>query len=386
MEADYKSLGKAAPYRATMLPDGADRQVLKEAHEYCWKRRTIWRPQFFLASVSRPSWRPNLTIIREGSRLAGIVYAKERCVFGIPSGIIYGDGSLHTMIVADRAGREPVFQAAIENMLRTPGVRAIRMVLPPGGFEIDVLSRLAAERRWEISYGPVENHIIVPLPGRYEEFLQSASYKTRRNLRYYRRQFEQAGGVFVDRVDWSDFHRAAWALRPKSRIAPPLAAMARPMNVLWVAGQPILAGLRSRSGDWLGLAGGWRDGDRAVLFFQLNDDRHHPRASLSTVLRSYFIEMLISLGVRDLVLWGGSAGPISRLAYPIPAVAVHVDKPSGPWRSVRWMLSAAAKWAPPAVANRIRWILPAPHASPANLEIAAGDCGVTRPSSSRESN
>ena len=128
--------------------------------------------------------------------------------------------------------------------------------------------------------------------------------------------------------------------------------------MLSAADRPLLVGLRSRSGEWLSLAGGWQEEARATLFFQLNNDKEHSSASLSTVLRAYLVEMLIDQCVKELVLWGGSSAPLMRVADTVPALAVQLDKSTRSWRFLRAALSSVSKWMPTQIATGLRWVTP----------------------------
>ena len=115
------------------------------------------------------------------------------------------------------------------------------------------------------------------------------------------------------------------------------------MNVVAAVDRPWAVGLKHGNGEWLSVAAGWYSGDRATMFFQLNNDREHAEASLSVVLRARLIETLIGRGVRELVFWSGSAPPLSRYATEIPAVALHLDSRTPAWRLARFAIRIAGR-------------------------------------------
>jgi len=125
---------------------------------------------------------------------------------------------------------------------------------------------------------------------------------------------------------------------------------------LATAGRPWTVGLKSRDGAWLSIAAGWFTGARAVMFFQLNDDRDHEDASLSVVLRGLLIETLIRRGIPELVFWSGCAAPLSRYVEPIPAMAAYLDTPALGWRLIRSMIGKTHPWMPGWMAADLRWI------------------------------
>jgi hypothetical protein len=336
----------------------ADLDRLKEVGALCRRERPIWNPGFFLSSIDRRNWSSAVSVVSTGGTVKGIMYAKERCILGVPTGIIYADGSLGSMVIAGAPNRESVFYAAIDSLLNSPRVQGLRLVVPPNGFELQAILRLLDSGTFDVSYASVKNHAIVLLPSDYQEYVASLSYKARRNVRYYRRQSEGRGELYVTQIPFDQFKSAAWTLKPKCKIASGSSAVRRAMKMLSAADRPLLVGLRSRSGEWLSLAGGWQEEARATLFFQLNNDKEHSSASLSTVLRAYLVEMLIDQCVKELVLWGGSSAPLMRVADTVPALAVQLDKSTRSWRFLRAALSSVSKWMPTQIATGLRWVTP----------------------------
>jgi hypothetical protein len=56
-------------------------------------------PEFFLASIIK-GWGPRVVVYSAGD-VVGIMYTKERVISGIPTGIVYGDGSLGGMLLSN---------------------------------------------------------------------------------------------------------------------------------------------------------------------------------------------------------------------------------------------------------------------------------------------
>ena len=66
-----------------------------------------------------------------------------------------------------------------------------------------------------------------------------------------------------------------------------------------------LTGLRGPDGQWLSLAGGWRQDGTTVLHWQMNRagmEKH----SIGTVMRSYLLEDEIARGASRLLIFGGT--------------------------------------------------------------------------------
>jgi hypothetical protein len=239
----------------------------------------------------------------------------------------------------------------------------LRLLAPPDGFEARVAANTSSALDFEIGCGTVEAHTRLPLAPDYEQFVERLGYKTRRNFRYYRRRFEDEGHTYHPQVSLSEMRAAVAALRSKCRIPSARSEIRRAVDVASAVDHPWIVGLTHRNGEWLSVAAGWHDANRATMFFQLNNDREHAEASLSVVLRARLIETLIAGGTRELLFWSGSAPPLSRYTTPIPAVAYHLDSSTPVWRLARfvirmagrhlatWMDSALRGAGAPAIAN-----------------------------------
>jgi hypothetical protein len=100
---------------------------------------------------------------------------------------------------------------------------------------------------------------------------------------------------------------------------------------------PIFLGLQSADGVWLSIIGGWSSGEQASLLFQLNHDgAEYDGASLSTTLRSHFLEMLVERGVRVVKVLGGCGGILQRFCRPDEYQVITLRKPG--WRSHVFLL------------------------------------------------
>lgn len=119
---------------------------------------------------------------------------------------------------------------------------------------------------------------------------------------------------------------------------------------------PIRMGLRGKDGQWLSIIGGWRDADRAVICFQLNDDRGRPQVSLCTVIGGYLVENAISRNVRAIAFWAGASGQLAPNCRDVPAVCLHFDSNRLLWRALRRSLTAMAGLYPPRFRSAVEWI------------------------------
>lgn len=332
-----------------------------------WLRSTQWRlpeahrtytPAFLAASASHAGWRPAISGVRAEGELIGLFYAREKTLGGIGTGLIYADAVLGGMIAAEPVHQERVFSCALTEMLQRPSVRGLRICVPPDGYERRVVERLASSLPVRVSFRPLQYHSAIPLSATFAEFLNSLGRHTRRNLRYYRRRFEATHGAFVSAMNFAEFEQAAEVLLCKKVVGASHSALRRTLAVLSAVSRPLLAGLRSRDGDWMAVIGGWHAGTSAVVFAQMNDDRDHTDMSLGLVLRSYLIEAMTVAGMHEVVFWAGAGGLLAKHAIPLPTTAVYLDKQLPGWRLFQCTLAALQNYLPETVRQKSVWVLP----------------------------
>jgi hypothetical protein len=332
--------------------DGAVRRLMPD-------RDTTLDPRFFLASMSE-EWTPRVVVVSRGDDIVGVVYAKERRIGGVSTGIVFGDGRLGSMVVAGPVERQEIFTYAMQSLSTRTGVRAVRLLIPPDGVEARAIARVQSSLPVDLAYSsvsPARTHDRLALPEDFEAFLRLLGGNTRRNFLKYTRKFKAARHTYIDDLSTRDLVCAVTALRTKCRFLSGTGEIKRAVNTVLAVDRPWIVGLKHFNGDWLSIAAGWCSGDRAVMFLQLNNDREHAGASLSVVLRAHLIESLIRRGIQEMVFWSGSAPPLSRYASAMPAVAVHLDPRTFGWRLFRFMIGKAAPWLPRRMAENTRWIV-----------------------------
>lgn len=343
-------------HSAVVLSAAPDIYQLRDwAPPFLWAHDTTC-PEFFLASLSQGQWAPCVVVVSRGAAVVGVVYAKQRRIAGLSTGIVYADGSLGHMVVADPIDHEDILAVALQQLFTSAGVRGVRLVIPPNGPEQRAVTTAHTAMALDVAYTRVANHSRLLLPHSYQEFLHGLGPQTRRNFRRYRCHFEAAGHRYIEHLSADDFRQAAWSLQTQSSIPSTRRAIERSVKMMAALNRPVAIGLRHRSGEWLSVAGGWYDAGGATLFSQLNHDRAFPDMSLSVVLRANLIEMLIRQGLRELVFWAGTAPPLSRYASCVPAVSVHLDVPTREWRRVRSVIARLGTWMPRRMAAEVRWI------------------------------
>ena len=310
-------------------------------------------PHFFLASLLSRSFRPCVVVVSQGRRIAGLLYARERLVAGIPTGVVLADDTLGTMVVARPDEAESVLQCALETLLKHKAALRFRV----GSDRLALLQAEAAMANAEIQFHREDHHAHLELPETYDQFLAKVGSSTRHNFCRYRRRSEAAGNEFCPELTFTDFCAAAKRLFPKETYARHESNFRQCLGMMEAMPSRLLVGLRRPGGEWISLAGGWYAGDRAVLNMQLND-RACARESVSLVLRSYLIEQLIQRGTRELVFWAGTSAPLSSYVAPREEFMTYVDSRSHPWRLVRLACVTMAKLAPATFGRWLKWEAP----------------------------
>lgn len=300
--------------------------------------------QLYLALLPE-EWTPKLICVRHGNQLVGVVCAKDREIVG-SSHIWYADFSLGSTMLGDSIEQQAIFLLALETMLARAGTRGIRISVRPLGPELAAVRRLVASKGLNCRVWSQDGHAVLSLPSTYQELLSSFGGTTRRNFRYYRRRFETRGHMYLENLSMEELRLAVAYLRPKCNKAG-LSDPFRFLNAAAFADRPLVVGLRHRNGEWLSvICGVYTEDATAVLLLQLNNDRDFPRDSLSVVSRAYLIESLIHRGMKDLVVWDGTAPPLNRYVTHINTVGISIDSPDYKWSLVRTLKSVLLPWLP----------------------------------------
>jgi hypothetical protein len=353
-------------YSGVLLSSAAEiRELAEVASQLAQRDEPMLDPAFFLASVSK-GWAPKVVLVHTGRDVAGILYARERVISGISTGVVYADGSLDGMLLARERHRQDALRVALETLLSSPGIRGLRLRLLRDSGDLDSIGQLVISRSLDVQYSLIEHdvsplwkyHAHLPLAESYDRFLNRLGSTTRHNFRYYRRRFEAAGHRFVDRLSVDELRSAALELAPKSKLVTSWRQMEIEdgLKMVAAAGRPLAIGLKHRDGEWLSVIGGWYRPGGAVLCFQCNNDCNFGPDSLSIVLRAYLIESLIAQSLEELVIWADTRPPLSRYVSYAPAVGVRLDLPTCSWRVARLLISTAKPFLPSRLAAVAHWI------------------------------
>jgi hypothetical protein len=168
-------------------------------------------------------------------------------------------------------------------------------------FEFLPSAKITAEWTWR------EREIsgYLPLCATYDSTLVQLGHRTRRNLRHYRRLAEQELGCRpfdssgISREEYLAFNRECMFAVPDK------VALWR-LEVMKDLKDPVVLGMRDKDSKLLALLGGRRFMDRMEILWQMNL-RGLPQHSLSTVMRSYCMEMEIARGTKRLYIEGGTS-------------------------------------------------------------------------------
>ena len=364
--ADHSANVSAKEYSGVVLSSASQvRGLRNSANRLMQTQNTMLSPEFFLASLPE-GWRPKVVAVYSARDVIGVLYAKERIIKGFPTGIVYADGSLGGVLLADHLYHRCAFRVAAETLLASSGIRGMRLRILHSSRDFDAVLQLTASKSLDIEYSPVEdrssplwkNHAHLGLADTYDDFLKTLGSTTRHNFRYYRRRFEASGHKFVEHLSLDELSSASLALFPKSK----LTARAQQKSIDWqlkrvaAASRPLAVGLKHHSGEWLSVLGGWYMPGGALLSFQYNNEENFSQDSLSIVLRAYLIELLIRQRLKELVIWADTGPPLSRYVYYPPAIDVRLDITARSWRVARLLISAVGPRLPKPLAAVAQWV------------------------------
>jgi hypothetical protein len=348
-------------YSAAVLSSAADIQSLQPLiRRRLLPHHDILRdPEYFLASVSE-GWRPRVVAVHRGSELAGVVCAKERILRGPRLGVVYADLTFGSTLFGDPLEQQDTFLIALATLLPSTGIRGVRLRVRRPSPELAAVRTLRASSGLDVHFSRVKDHASLSLPATYEQLLLSFGSTTRHNFRYYRRRFEAAGHVYLDNLSPDELRLAAFDLGPKCSKLSGDKSINRLLEMTATADRPLAVGLKHRNGEWLSVICGVYRHAAGVLLLQLNNDRDFSRDSLSVVMRGYLIETLIHQGMKEFIIWAGTAPPLSRYATHIPTLGIYLDSPDYGWRLIRELVSRVGPWLPKHLKEDASWIAPFP--------------------------
>ncbi len=163
---------------------------------------------------------------------------------------------------------------------------------------------LRAGTRWALQCR--DRLMALPLEPTFKATLAKLGKSTRFNLGYYRRRLEAVVPCeFVADVRGLIHERELKALNAGCLNPISLSEFRRQYESCCKLPGGYLVGLRSAQGQWLSLIGGWRQADATVLCWQMNTAGFE-KLSLSTAMRSFYLEHEIGRGAKTLIIYGGT--------------------------------------------------------------------------------
>jgi hypothetical protein len=356
----------ANDYSGIVLSSNTEIRQLRDVARRLMQQDDPWLdPEFFLASVSK-GWKPRVVAVYHAHEVVGILFTKERVISGIPTGVVYVDGSLGGILLCNPLHQQNSFRLAIQLLLASPGIHGIRLRVLRGCCELAALRQLLASGSLDAQYCRIKYnrsvlwkyHAHLPLADTYEQFLKGLGHTTRHNFRYYRRRFEESGHTFIDHLTMDELRSVALELGQKCKFTSEAeeVGIENELNMVASTRQPLAVGLKHHNGEWLSVIGGWYKPRGAVLCFQRNDDRDFGPDSLSVVLRAYLIEHLIRQGLEELVIWNDTGPPLLRYVTHVPTLGVRLDARTYLWRVVRRFISTVGPRLPKRLAAAAEWI------------------------------
>ena len=114
-------------------------------------------PEFFLASLSE-GWQPKVVAVYREDEVVGVIYAKERTISGIATGIVFVDGSLGGMFLGNPLHRKNSFRVALETLAAAHSVRSVRLRVLPGSHELESVKQLSASGALDAQYSEIKHN------------------------------------------------------------------------------------------------------------------------------------------------------------------------------------------------------------------------------------
>lgn len=261
-------------------------------------------------------WRnsPLAVVLERNGYPAAAVLLYGRNQFGLPTGVIKGGNLSGDGIVVAAAGqRVAAVQTAAAAVLRLPWVHTVMTsVRGAGSTSASTLDAAPVGCGW---FGR-EVSTDLSLEGGFEGFLSRLRPRSRRNYYYFRRRAERELGLsFVPNLQADDAIRAVEELHGASMYPAPRGRSRRFEAAIRQTPGSFAMGVRTPAGQWVSYLSGWRQKEGTFVEWQLN--RHElMAASLSTVMRTYFLEHEAARGVKRVVFVGGTSDALGRYCAP----------------------------------------------------------------------
>ena len=261
-------------------------------------------------------WRnsPLAVVLERDGQPAAAVLLYGRNQLGVPTGVIKGGNQAGDgVVVAAARQRVAAVEAAATAALRLPWVHTVMASVRGAGTTS--------------TFTPEDPHIgcawlgrevstDLSLEGGFEGFLSRLRPRSRRNYYYFRRRAERELGLsFVPDMQSEDAIEAVEELHGAAMYPVPRGRSRKWQAAIRQVPGSFAMGVRDPSGRWMSYLSGWRQKEGTYVEWQLN--RHEmAAASLSTVMRTYFLEHEAARGVKRIVFVGGTSDALGRYCAP----------------------------------------------------------------------
>lgn len=303
-------------------------ELLRAFGQRCGQPEAMQDLGFFLSKPGAMARVPHLLLVSREKPLEasdpklddllGVLLIFEYCAMGLGTGAFAtNDRSGRSTLLALPGCEQHVAAMAVQALLKR-GAQVVlvsyRSESPADGSAVQALDqpplRVSAGgkrvARWVTRERAIPGYL--PLEKTFDATLAKIGQRTRSNLRYYRRRAEkQMGctflpGMEITRAELLEFNGHCM-------YAVPAAVAGWRYDSVKELSEPVLMGLKDSEGRWLSMLGGRRYGGRSEILWQMNREGH-AADSLSTVMRSYFIEHEIGQGSTRMYIEGGTPQPI----------------------------------------------------------------------------
>jgi hypothetical protein len=266
-------------------------------------------PAWFTSRTAAWHNSPVVVLLEQEGKPAAAVLFYSRCHLGLPTGVVKGGN--HTgdgLVIAPEGQRVAAVEAAALEVLLLPWVHTVAASLREKAVPTPAAIFPHADQVWQSR--AINTHL--SLEDGFEGFLSRLRPRSRRNYRYFRRRAEREHGLaFVPRLQVEDSIRAVEELRgsllhpvPRGRSIMLDAAIRKTPG-------SFAMGIRDAAGRWMSYLSGWRQIGTTFVEWQLNC-HDFEAASLSTVMRTYFLEHEAAQGVSQVVFVGGTSAALGR--------------------------------------------------------------------------
>jgi len=266
--------------------------------------------QHFLCLSRLRDCAPVILAAWQGNELVGAVYAGEPHICGLPVGVVaVGYAAEGKTVVARDAVATQVLGAALRHLAVCRRYHTI-YVRDRSSLSDRLRDTLSQVPSICCQDGRTEANHTLLLENSFESLLSTFGRRIRRNLTYYRRRAVHAGIEFRQELSSKEISNALSYLAARQRTSRYSARQLRTHRraVDQMRGS-FWYGLHTSAGEWISLIGGWRRGETAYIVLQVNNsDKAYDHISISIASRSYLVEELIRVGVRQLEFLGGCQG------------------------------------------------------------------------------